>query len=73
MRMEELKTLLNNVEDSYFDFVSAMLHYAEKKESRQNALLHYLHTHPNALSSEIIKFVSLQDDFAEDAAYMKVV
>ncbi len=71
--MEELKTLLNNVEDSYFDFVSAMLHYAEKKETRQKELLQYMHTHPHALSSDIVKFVSLQDDFSEDAAYMKVV
>lgn len=33
--MNELSALLNGIEDSYFDFVSAMLHYAEKKPSRR--------------------------------------
>lgn len=37
--MEELTRLLNSVEDSYYDFVAAMLKYAGKKEERKNALL----------------------------------
>lgn len=36
--MDELAALLNQVEDSYFDFISAMLHYAEKKESSAGLL-----------------------------------
>ena len=70
--MNELAKLLNSVEDSYYDFVSGILHYAEKKESRQKELLNYLKNNPEATSSDIILFVSNQPDFSEDAAYMHV-
>ncbi|MBE5913528.1 MAG: hypothetical protein E7274_05660 [Pseudobutyrivibrio ruminis] len=68
--MEELTVLLNNVPDSYFDFVSAMVHYAQKKQSRLDALLNFLNSNPDVSSSDIVKFVSEQADFFEDAAYM---
>ena len=71
--MEELVSLLNNVEDSYFDFVSAIVHYAEKKESRRCLLVKYIKDNPNIKSSDIVRFVSNQKDFMEDAAYMKAV
>lgn len=71
--MNELSALLNNIEDSYFDFVSAMLHYAKQKSSRLDALLKYLRENPNVSSSDVIEFVSEQQDFSEDAAYMQVV
>jgi hypothetical protein len=70
--MDELSALLNNIEDAYFDFVSAMLHYAEKKVSRQETLLAYLKSNPHAKSSDVVRFVSDQPDFFEDAAYMQV-
>ena len=70
--MEELVCLLNRVDDSYFDFVSAMIHYAEKKPDRLRRVLDYIKNNPNALSSDFIKFVSEQEDFYEDAAYMNV-
>ena len=70
--MEELTTLLNNIEDSYFDFVSAMLHYAKKKPERLDNLINYIKTHPTAKSSDVIIFVSEQEDFYEDASYMQV-
>lgn len=69
--MEELTAMLNNIRDSYYDFVSAMIHYAEKKESRKKALINFLNTHPDANSSDVVLFVSEQPDFAEDAAYLK--
>ena len=56
--MEELVCLLNRVDDSYFDFVSAMIHYAEKNLDRQRRVLNYIKNNPNALSSDIIKFFS---------------
>lgn len=70
--MKELTNLLNKVEDSYFDFVYAMLNYAKKREDRRNALVGYLKEHPDAKSADIILFVSEQPDFEEDAAYMNV-
>ena len=71
--MNELTKLLNEIDDAYFDFVSAMLHYADKKESRQKVLLEYLKSNPGVKASDVVKFVSDQPDFSEDAAYMKVV
>ena len=71
--MEELINLLNNIDDSYFDFVSAIAHYAEKKESRKRKLIELITNNPNITSSEVIRFVSEQKDFYEDAAYMKAV
>lgn len=70
--MEELIALLNGIEDSYYDFVSAMVHYAEKKQSRRDALLRFIEGHPGVKSSDVVKFVSEQEDFYEDAAHMKV-
>ena len=70
--MDELTALLNGIEDSYFDFVSAILNYAGKKKSRLKTLLDYLHDNPGVSSSDVIRFVSDQEDFMEDAAYMKV-
>lgn len=70
--MEKLISLLNGIEDAYFDFVSAMTHYAERKQSRQDALLQYLEEHPGAKTSDVVKFVSEQKDFAEDAAHIEV-
>ncbi|MBR3103700.1 MAG: hypothetical protein IKQ27_12965 [Lachnospiraceae bacterium] len=71
--MEELLYRLNRVEDSYYDFVSAMARYAEKKPERLNKLLMFIKDNPTAKSSDIIEFVSDQADFFEDAAYMSAV
>lgn len=70
--MDELTALLNGIEDSYYDFVSAILHYAEKKKSRMNVLVQFIKEHPGVKTSEVVKFVSDQEDFYEDAAHMKV-
>lgn len=70
--MEELKILLNGISDSYFDFISAMIHYAEKKPERLEKLIKYIKENPTAKSSDIIRFVSEQADFYEDAACMRV-
>lgn len=69
--MEELTAMLNSIDDAYFDFVTAMLHYAGKKESRKEALIEFLRSHPEAISIDVVRFVSEQGDFAEDVAYMK--
>ncbi len=70
--MEELTALLNGIEDSYYDFISAMLHYAKKKPSRLEALVSYIKEHPGIKSADVIEFVSLQKDFYEDAAQSSV-
>lgn len=40
--MEELRKLLNNIDDSYFEFVSAMEHYAQKNAARLEMLTAYI-------------------------------
>ena len=71
--MDELKSLLDNINDSYTDFVDAIMHYAKKKPSRLEAVVSFLRSNPGVDSSDVIHFVSDQPDFEEDAAYMQVV
>lgn len=68
--MEELMFLLNEIDDSYVDFVYGILNYAEKKSSRKESLINFLKANPKAKSSDVVLFVSKQKDFIEDAAYM---
>ena len=69
--MNELEILLNNIPDSYYDFITAMLHYAKKKPERLKNLLEFLKMNPNASSSDVIFFVSTQPDFFEDSVAKK--
>lgn len=70
--MEELISILNNLNNSYDDFVTAITHYASKKPSRLEAVLAFLKANPDVTTSDVVKFVSDQPDFMEDAAYMQV-
>lgn len=67
--MEEFTIRLNNVEDSYYGFVVAVLAYVKKKASRLETVTEYMDNNPNSLTSDILGFISRQDDFYEDAAY----
>ncbi len=68
--MEELAVRLNNVPDSYYGFVVAVLTYVNNnKRTRKGVVEEFLDSNPNALSSEILEFISGQDDFYEDAAF----
>ena len=55
--MEELKEMLINVQDSYFDFVLSMLDEAKKSEKRAKGMINYLKDNPNALTSDILEYV----------------
>ena len=70
--MVELRELLEHIEDSYKDFVDAICHYAQKSPSRLEILLEYLKANPSVKSSDVVRFVSDQPDFYEDAAFMQV-
>ena len=70
--MMEIRELLEKIEDSYTDFVDAICHYAQKTPARTQIVLDYLKTNPKAKSSDVVRFVSDQPDFVEDAAYMQV-
>ena len=64
--MENLTIRLEAVEDSYYGFVVAVLNYVKKKESRFKVVDKFLREHPKALSSDILEFISYQDDFYDD-------
>ena len=72
LKMAELKELLEHIDDSYKDFVDAICHYAQKSPSRLEILLAYIKANPTVKSSDVVRFVSDQPDFYEDAAFMKV-
>ena len=67
--MEAFTIKLNNVADSYYGFVVAVLTYVKNKESRLEMVEDFMNNNPAALSSDILEFISEQDDFYEDAAY----
>lgn len=66
--METFTIRLNNVPDSYYGFVVAVLTYVKKKEGRLSAVMNFMDEKPNALSFDILNFISSQADFYEDAA-----
>lgn len=68
--MEEIRLRLNGVADTYDGFITAVLTYAGKKPSRHYKINEFMDNNPDALSADILEFISSQDDFYEDAAYV---
>ena len=66
-----LKEMLEKVEDSYDGFVAAVLTYTNKNDIRYECVRTYMEQHPKALSSDILEFISKQNDFYDDAVYEK--
>ncbi len=67
--MEELKELLINVSDSYYDFVESMLDEATKSNMRKNRLIEFLTNNPETTTSEVLAYVV--DDLALYNDYVK--
>lgn len=67
--MEEFKIKLLNVPDSYYGFMCGVLTYVNNKKSRLKVVGDYIDSHPEALTSDILEFISDQDDFFEDTIY----
>lgn len=70
--MNELRELLMNVPDSYYDFVEGLLDEAKKSKQRELGLIRFLKTHPQANSSDVLKF--LVDDLSlyEESRHQKL-
>ena len=64
--MEQFTIRLNNVADSYYGFVVAVLSYVKNIPYRMSTVNHYMDENPEALSSDILEFISDQDDFYDD-------
>ena len=67
--METFTVRLNNVADSYYGFVVAVLTYVNNNKTRLAIVEEFINNNPLALSADILSFISEQDDFYEDAAY----
>lgn len=67
--MDDFRKRLNNVAASYYGFVVAVLTYVKKKNSRFKIVEQFMNDNPSASTSDILSFISEQDDFYEDAAY----
>lgn len=65
--MEKMEEMLLDVSDSYEGFVKAVLNYVDKSEKRYKVVSDYLSGNPEALSSDILEFISNQEDFYDDA------
>ena len=66
--MKELTIKLNQIEDSYYGFVVAVLTYVKKKQTRLDTVKMFMEEHPHATSSDVLEFISNQEDFYEDAS-----
>ena len=68
--MSELKKLLINVPDSYYDFVEGLLDEARKSEYRRTGLINFLKENPGALTSDVLKFLvdnlGLYDEYKQN-------
>lgn len=71
LQLEELKKRLENIKDSYFDFVDAIIHYAKRKQEHIDLLNKFLDEHPETSTSDVVYFVSIQPDFFEDSVPQK--
>ncbi len=61
--MEEFTIRLNNIKDSYYGFVVAVLNYVKGNSSRYDVVRSFMDDNPEALSSDILEFISSQKDF----------
>ena len=73
-KLEEMEEILLGVSDCYEGFIKAVLNYVNKSDKRFESVSEYLVDHPEALSSDILEFISDQEDYYDDmwAQYVKV-
>ena len=64
--MEDLYYTLNNLPDSYFEFVDSVMSYVKKKPERLAAVQDYIKSNLSASTSDILHFIMKQPDFFED-------
>ena len=67
--MEEFTKTLNNIPGSYYAFTAAVLSYVKKNRARYEKVDNFIRNNPDAFTSEILSFISDQEDFYEDASY----
>ena len=64
--METLTKLLNEIPNSYYEFIDSTLKYASKSPKHLELLQDYLSDHEEATVSDILRLISTQSDFYDD-------
>lgn len=64
-KQTHLESKLYKVSDCYSDFIKAVLNYVSSKIGRVDAILDYINKNTDATTSDILEFISNQDDFYE--------
>ena len=64
---EKLNELLNNVKDSYYDFVVGVLNYAKRNDKNLRDMTLYIENHPDSDTSDILEFMIGRDDYYDHA------
>ncbi len=75
MTMERFTNLLNNIEDSYDDFVRGVISYVKipGNEYKQNLIEEYIRNHPTANTSDVTDFILESTNFWAEYAERNVV
>ena len=66
--MTELIKHLSCIPDVYDDFVYGVISYAMKNPVHIQVLHDYMNDNPDATSSDIVRFISMQPDFHDYSA-----
>ena len=64
--MEDLYYTLNNLPDTYFEFVDSVMSHIKKKPKRLSAVQDYIKCNLSSSTSDILHFIMKQPDFFED-------
>ena len=64
--MNELREALYSISDSYYDFVYGIMEFASRNTERTKIILDYITNNPNALSADVVRFVTFEMDLMED-------
>ena len=65
--MDRLIELLNNISDSYYDFVVGVANYAKIKDDNCDAMISFIENNPQALSSEVLEYMISRKDYYDHA------
>ena len=66
--LDDFMDFIENVTDVYDGVVVTVLNYVKKKTSRLQTIKKFLDNNSDAQTSDILEYISTQDDFYEDAA-----
>jgi hypothetical protein len=66
--MDFLISKLNEIPNSYFEFIDSVVDYAKSKPEHLTLINEYLQTHPLVSVSDVLRLISTQPDFYDDEA-----